>query len=47
MISVKKSSKFFGAYEGYEKFQDKNDFNETVLLMMNYKNVKELYVRTI
>ena len=41
----KKSSKFLGAFEGYEKFKDKDDFNETVLLMMNNKNVKELYIQ--
>lgn len=43
----KKSTKFLRAYERYEKFQDKDDFNETVLLIMNNKNVKGLYVRII
>ena len=40
-----KNSRFIGAFEGYENLKDKDEFFETVELMMKGKNEKESYVQ--
>ena len=40
-----KNSRFIGAFEGYEDLKDKDEFYETIELMMKGKNEKESFVQ--